>query len=260
MKQIFALLVTVFALFACSAPEYKITGTIDGAADGDSVMLGYSSNGVDFTTVKTAVIENGEFQFSGRQDGCKIYYIGYESEESPIYALFFLEGGEIKAEIGANYSYITGTPANDLNIQIEDSLESYVMKMLNYQDILYRDSTLTEAEKADLDSKNYDAQRAAMAYVQKAVRDNIDNMVGLFLLAQYSDLFDDNELVQLLASIPDENKDPDNNPLYDILLEIQSYRTNPETNSGTTPGTMDEIINSVDDVDNEIAEESNIVE
>lgn len=254
MKQIFVLLVTALTLFACSGSEYNITGTIEGAADGDSVLLGYSSNGVDFTTVKRSVIENGEFHFKGKMDGCKIYYIGYESDEAPIYALFFLEGGDIKADIGTNYSNITGSPMNDLNIEIEDALESYVMKMLNYQDILYRDSTLTPEEKAELDNKNFVAQSEAMTFVQDAIRKNIDNMVGLFLLVQYNDLFDNKEFAELLEAVPDENKDSDNNPLYDILLETQEYRSN--------PGTIDEIINSIDEAGTgpENSDNSDIVE
>ncbi len=239
MKQIFVLLFTALALFACNNPEYKITGSIEGAVDGDTVLLGYSSNGVDFTTVSKSIIENGEFHFQGKQDGCKIYYIGYENGEVPIYALFFLEGGDIKADIGTNYSNIVGSPMNDLNIEIEEKLESYVMKMLNYQDILYRDSTLTAEEKAELDNKNFVAQNEAMAYVQDAIRENINNMMGLFLLVQYSDLFDNKELAELLAAVPEENRDSDNNPLYEILLETQEYRN--------SPGTIDEIINSIEE-------------
>lgn len=249
MKKLLILFITAITLFACSTPEYKITGVIDGAEDGDSVMLGYSSNGIDFTTVAKTTIENGEFVFNGKQDGCKIYYIGYETEEAPIYALFFLEPGEIKAEIAPDYSYITGTPMNDLNIQVEDSLESYVMKMLSLQDVLYRDSTMSEENYAEISNKNNLIQRQAMEYIQGVIRENIDNMVGLFLLAQYNDLFDDNELATLLAAVPEECQDSDNNPLYDILLEVQEYRNNPST--------FDELMNSIDEEGDNISDETN---
>ena len=239
MKQIIISLLAAITLFACSAPEYKITGTIEGAADGDSVQLGYSNNGIDFTAVATTTITDGQFQFTGKQDGCKIYYISYPKEESPIYALFFLEGGEITADIALNYSNITGTPMNDLNIQIEDSLESYVIKMLNLQDKIYRDSTLSDESKALIYTKNDSIQHEAMAYIQNTIVDNIDNMVGLFLLVQYSDLFDNEELADLIAAVPAASKDPDNNPLFDILLEVQTMRT--------TDDAMDDISNSINE-------------
>ena len=239
MKKLLILFLSAITLFACTAPEYKITGTIEGAIDGDSVSLGYSNNGIDFITTAKTTIKNGEFCFNGKQEGCKIYYIGYEGSEAPVYALFFLEGGEINAEIAPDYSYITGTPMNDLNIEIEDSLESFVMEMLSYQDILYRDSTMSAEKQAELNNKNYLVQREAMSYIQSVIRENIDNMVGLFLLAQYSDIFDNNELATLLESIPDECKDSDNNPLYEILLEIQRQRNNPDA--------MDELMNSINE-------------
>ena len=241
MKKLLILFISAITLFACNAPEYRITGTIDGAADGDSVSLGYSSNGIDFVTTAKTTIENGEFRFNGKQEGCKIYYIGYEGGEAPVYALFFLEGGDINAEIAPDYSYITGTPMNDLNIEIEDSLEGFVMEMLSYQDVLYRDSTISEELQAEINDKNNLVQREAMTYIQNVIRENINNMVGLFLLAQYSDLFDDSELASLLAAVPEECKDSDNNPLYGILTEIKNQRN--------TPDTMDELMNSLNEED-----------
>lgn len=257
MKQIIISFLAAISLFACSVPEYKITGTIEGAIDGDSVLLGYSSNGRDFTTVQSTTIKDGLFKFNGKQKGCKIYYINYPQKEDPIYALFFLEGGEITADITPNYSLITGTPTNDLNLQIEDSLESYVIKMLNLQDKLYRDTTLTQDVKAEIYSKNDSIQREAMAYIQDVIRENIENMAGLFLLVQYSDLFGNDELDELVANVPDDNKDSDNNPLFDILLDIQAQRTSPVD-------TMEDLLNSIDtegdELDNIEPHEEDIIE
>ncbi len=244
MKQIIISLFAAITLFACSTPEYRITGTIDGANDGDSVLLGYSSNGIDFTAVEGTTITNGEFHFAGKQKGCKVYYISYPQEEAPIYALFFLEGGDITAEIAPNYSRITGSPANDLNIQIEDSLESYVIEMLNLQDKIYRDSTLSEEKKADIFIKNDSIQREAMIYIQNTIRENIENMVGLFLLVQYSDLFDNSELAELIDAIPEENKDSDNNPLFGILLDVQAMRNSPDA--------MEDIMHAIDEEGDEL--------
>ena len=79
------------------ALPHRIIGSIEGAQEGDTVSLGYSCDGMDFSTVSKTVIKNGEFSFTGKQDDCKIYYIGYDSRN--IYALFFLEAGDITAHI-----------------------------------------------------------------------------------------------------------------------------------------------------------------
>lgn len=256
MKKIFAFVIAAISLCACQPTSYKIEGTIDGAQEGDTVILGYSYDGQDFKTTDKTTIKDGKFFFHGETDGCKIYYIGYEEGEEPIYAMFFLEPGNIDAGITSAGSHITGTPTNDLNIETEDELERYVVEMLQYQDTLYRDTTLTDERKAELSNNCYKVQREAMTYIQDVIRKNIDNLVGLFLLVQYSDLFDNNEFSSLIAAIPNKLIDRDNNYLYDILLQIQEMRNN--------PGTLNEIINAIEEEGNDFeldeTEESNIVE
>lgn len=168
--------------------------------------------------------------------------------------MFFLEPGNIDAGITAAGSHITGSPTNDLNIEVEDELERYVVEMLQYQDTLYRDTTLTDERKAELSNSCYKAQRDAMTYIQEVIRKNINNMVGIFLLVQYSDLFDNNEFSSLIAAVPSKLIDRDNNYLYDILLQIQEMRNN--------PGTLNEIINAIEEEGNDFEsdQESDIME
>ena len=254
MKKIFAFIIAAIALWACQSTAYKVEGTIEGAQEGDTVILGYSYDGQDFKTTDKTVIKDGKFLFEGEVDGCKIYYIGYEEGDEPIYAMFFLEPGNIDADITAAGSHITGSPTNDLNIQVEDELERYVVEMLQYQDTLYRATPRPAERKAELSNSCYKAQRDAMTYIQEVIRKNINNMVGIFLLVQYSDLFDNNEFSSLIAAVPSKLIDRDNNYLYDILLQIQEMRNN--------PGTLNEIINAIEEEGNDFEsdEESDIVE
>lgn len=258
MRKLLAYIIATVALCACQSTTYKVEGTIEGAQEGDTVFLGYSNDGQDFKTTAKTTIKDGKFVFGGDLEGCKIYYIGYEEGEEPIYAMFFLEPGNIDAEITYTGSHITGTPTNDLNIKLEEDLEKFVVEMLQYQDTLYRDSTLTDEKKAELSNNCYTVQRKAMTYIQKIIRENMDNMIGMFMLVQYSDLFDNNELSSLIAAVPSTLIDRDNNYLYDILLQIQEERNN--------PGTLDEIINAIEEEEGNDFEldsneqESNIVE
>ena len=256
MKQILAILLTATALFSCSAPEYKIEGTIDGA-EGTTLRLGYSKDGMEFTATDSAVVENGKFQFHGKQKGCKIYYIEYpEAMDAPLYAMLFLEGGNIKVEIWPEDYTVTGTPTNDLNANVEATLSQYVGTILSCQDSLYNNDNLSNEIKDELNNKCYTTQCSAITYIQSVVRENIKTMAGLYLLVQYCDLFDNEELQELAAEIPSANKDTDNNPLYEILLAIQEERS--------SPGSMEDILKAIEQeagtFEIENGEESQIVE
>ena len=73
------------------------------------------------------------------------------------------------------------------------------------------------------------------------------------MLVQYSDLFDNNELSELINEIPEKNIDRNNNFLYDILLEIQEERN--------SSGSLEDIINSISEEGEDFeSEESQIVE
>lgn len=228
MKKIFALLIAVVALWGCSNNAYRIEGTIEGVADGDTITLCYSSNGQDVETVDKAIVKDGKFSFTGTQKGCKIFYIGYNEKTYPQYALFFLEPGNITAEISNDTYNITGTPTNDINKVVEDSLELFVKTMIECEDILQNDTTLAENEILMLANKSYQTQSHAMEFIKNSIYENIKNMVGLFLLVQYNDIFDNEELAMLIAAIPDENKDSENNPMFEILTGIQEMRTVPD--------------------------------
>lgn len=227
MKKILSTLSLLVALASCTGgSEYTIEGTINGAIDGDTVLLGYSTDGIDFTTEQKTTIERGKFHFSGKVDGCKIYYIGYNYTEPPIYSLLFLEGGNITTEVSPEGSITSGTPANDLNAKIESDLVEYVSTIYDCQLQIYSDSLISDTTKARLSLLAMEAQRDASLYIKEVIRENISSTVGIFLLVQYADLFDNEEFDKLIASIPDENIDRNNNCLYDILCELQSERNN----------------------------------
>lgn len=248
MKKIILSLLTAASLVSCSvSSEYTITGTIDGAIDGDSVVLGYSANGSDFTAVEKTVIENGQFTFNGEVSGSKIYYIGYEKAIEPIYTLFFLEGGNINMEIAAEGNIVSGTPANDLNMQVEEQLATHVNKLLEYQIQLYTDTLISDSAKAALNLAAMEVQRDASIYVKDVIEKNIGSIMGLFLLVQYADLFDTAELNVLIEKIPEENIDRDNNCLYDILQEIISDRNQPHKSDVSYDEALEAVLDSFED-------------
>lgn len=243
MKKILSIFTLLVALVSCSGgSKYTINGTINGAIDGDTVLLGYSLDGSDFITEQKTTIEGGKFQFSGKVDGSKIYYIGYNYTEPPIYSLLFLEGGNITTEVSPEGSITTGTPANDLNAKIEKDLLEYVNTIYDCQIQIYEDTTLSDTTKARLSLLAMEAQRDASLYIKEVINDNITSIVGMFLLVQYADLFDNDELSRLVGRIPEEIIDRDNNCIYDILCEIKSERENPHPSEDSTDNQVEKAL------------------
>lgn len=79
MKK-FTYLLAVAAVFtACNSGNngYTVTGTVEGAADGDTVYL-ETVEGRQFVKLDSAVIKDGTFTFKGTQDTAVNRYISYK--------------------------------------------------------------------------------------------------------------------------------------------------------------------------------------
>ena len=224
MRNIFYTILLAFLLLSCAGSGYTISGTIENSNDGESVALGYSVYGSDFTKVDETTIKNGEFHFKGDVDGSKIYYLLYTTEDCEICTPFFLENGEITANLSENISRVSGTPANDANIEFEDSLLWYVNEIYSIENQLNSDSEMSDATRSSIALKGYELQNKSMMYVKKVIRENITSILGLYLLVQFADIFDIEELKKLEHSIPTAHQARSNNSLYDILIEIIDER------------------------------------
>ena len=99
MKKFTYLVIATAALsmVACTGGNkagYTITGTVEGASDGDTVYL-QEANGRNLTKLDTAVITKGTFTFEGTQDSVVSRYVTCEVNGEPLMIDFFLENGKI---------------------------------------------------------------------------------------------------------------------------------------------------------------------
>ena len=60
-------------LTACQSNTYQVTGTIEGAADGDTLFL--TSDMEMATPCDTIIVEDGAFYFSGEVDSVRLHMI-----------------------------------------------------------------------------------------------------------------------------------------------------------------------------------------
>lgn len=82
MKKLTYLAVAAVALGVASCnnskPGYVITGTVEGASDGDTVFI-QERVSRQFNKLDTAIIANGTFTFEGVQDSAVNRYITYSN-------------------------------------------------------------------------------------------------------------------------------------------------------------------------------------
>ncbi|KAA6331653.1 Thiol-disulfide oxidoreductase ResA [termite gut metagenome] len=216
---------TIFALTSCNAGNngYTISGTIEGAADGE---VAYLQNRVNrqFEQLDSAVIKNEQFTFKGVQDSAVARYLSFAIDGKQTNTSFFLENGNIgvKGTDGRNIS-ITGTPANDAYQSFNDN----VAFIENRQMAIYQsmsDSTFTDEQIAEK-SREMDAlENEMIATVKSGIEKNITNVVGVQLLSSYSYYYTEYpELASLLAKVPENFQE--NSTIVAMSKYAQTLRT-----------------------------------
>ena len=149
MKKLTYLAVAAVALGVASCnnskPGYVITGTVEGASDGDTVFI-QKRVSRQFNKLDTAIIANGTFTFEGVQDSAVNRYITYSKNGDGAYVDFFLENGKINVNLSKDNKSATGTPNNDAYQEIRNKTNVIDQK----QAAIYQamgDSTLTDDQK-----------------------------------------------------------------------------------------------------------------
>lgn len=202
MKKVTYVLATAALLAACSGNQgYTVTGTVDGAADGEVVYL-QQTQGRQWVKLDSAVIKNGQFTLEGRQDTAKVCYLTYKGQSEEGRGMdFFLENGEIKVQLAEDSKSATGTPNNDIYQAIRQQLTELSKQVSAIYEAM-GDSTLTE-EQREAKVKDLDALEAQMAEATtNGISQNITNAVGIYLLKNNYYSMSVEELEPIVAQIP----------------------------------------------------------
>jgi peroxiredoxin len=184
------------SMVACSGgtkPGYTITGSVEGAQDGDTVYL-QEPTGRSLVKLDSAIIKNGTFTFTGRQDTVANRYISCKENGKPLFMDFFLENGPISVKLNKGNESATGTPNNDVYQTIRAQINSVQQQM----EAIYKmatDTTLTAAERTARVAKVDSLGEIYMGYMKEGVKKNITNPVGIYLFKQvyYENTPDENE-------------------------------------------------------------------
>ena len=204
MKKIAYLFATgTMLLAACSSePAYKVSGTIEGVADGETVYL-QEVKGREFIKLDSAVVTNGAFTFNGRQDEAVNRFITYTPAEGKrMMTDFFLENGNITVALGEETT-VAGTPNNDAYQAFKKEYAVLNKEMR----ALYEKSKaegLTEEQNAEIEKQYEELDAKSNALIYNTIDANIANPVGIHLFPNYSYQFDLAQQKALVAKIPAE--------------------------------------------------------
>ncbi len=194
------------ALSACSfCGGYKIVGSADGAADGDSVFL------LDATSrdvLDTAVIADGVFCFTGHKDTTTLAVVRCDvaSDGSTVLGPVYLEDGNISVSLAKSpsKSVANGTKCNDINTAFKETIHNIVVR-IDSAEQMAQDTTLSEDCRkrfANLSDSLYD--NVYVPTFKSSAAANIKNAVGVRILSQISYALSLSELDSLLAQVPAE--------------------------------------------------------
>ena len=185
MKRLIYLFAVIAILAACSSEKkgFVITGTVEGAVDGDTVYL-QSGEGRQLTKQDSAIITNGIFTFKGVQDTVVDRLITYNAAgKTPLMMTFFLENGNIDLRLTKYSDSSTGTQNNDTYQEVRDQLNQLTGQMIALDQSM-PDSTLTDEQRKTKDEE-MNALNEKYFEVQKAsIAKNIKNIVGIYMLKQ----------------------------------------------------------------------------
>ncbi|MBE6275240.1 MAG: AhpC/TSA family protein [Bacteroides sp.] len=217
-KLVYLFAAGTMALAACSnEPAYKIQGTVEGIADGETVYL-QEAKGRELIKLDSAVVTNGAFTFNGRQDEAVNRYITYTPAEGKrIMTDFFLENGNIAISLGEE-STIAGTPNNDIyqSFKVKDNAMNKEMMAL-YEKGKAED--LTEEQKAELEKQMETLDNQSMEFIYNFIDANITNPVGIHLWPGNSYSMELSQLQALAAKVPAEYQS--NERIANLLKRIE---------------------------------------
>lgn len=187
MKKFTYLVIATAAvgMIACTGGNkvgYLVTGTVEGANDGDTVYL-QEANGRNLTKLDTAVITKGTFTFEGTQDSVVNRYITCEVNGESLFIDFFLENGKINVALTKNNDVVTGTPSNDAYQEIRVQLNDINQKMRGIYEAM-GDTSLSDEQKEAKQKEGAQLEKQYDKVIKEGVQKNITNPVGVFLFKQ----------------------------------------------------------------------------
>lgn len=199
-----AIAIAAFSIAAAYAGEksgYTITGTVEGAVDGDTVYL-QKAQDRQMIVIDKAVIKNGKFTFKGKQDTVVSRYITCQPKDGRLMIDFFLENGDIKVALTKHNDSATGTPNNDTYQAIRSKANEFSKKANDLYSSIHNDTTLTKEQSEARINEIRNLETSYKQLIKDGINKNITNIVGIYLYKQNYYQYDTEENAAILSKIP----------------------------------------------------------
>ena len=198
-----SILFSIALLASCQSNSYKISGSVEGLPDGDTIFVTSDlETGIPNDTI---IIKEGKFELQGEVDSTALCMV-YSASKNEINAAFFLEPGTIKIQLTEQPggSRVSGTHCNDQWQMLNDSVMSIGKEINRIAEHIYSNNLPEEEQQKGMEQIDQLNQRFG-ALVIKTAEKNISNEFGYFLLTYYPEELIDNETrARLLKELPAE--------------------------------------------------------
>ena len=225
MPKPILLLLLLLCLSSCGKVDktFSIHGHIENATEGDTIGIASFTGDTVLVEVAHCTVKGKRFSLQGIVEHPTPFYLRYKEQNSYRYHMFFIEKGDIGISIDTSGCRVAGTPLNDLRNSIEETVYSYIDRLSEIEKLYYT-TELNAGQLARLSACGLNLQERLVAYLHTAVKENIHNPLGLYLLLAYSPLFTMQELETLMEQIPDSIIVGSNIPFYKTVTNVIEER------------------------------------
>ena len=195
----------VLALTACHSNAYKISGTAEGLADGDTLFV--TNDMQTGIPTDTLIVKDGKFELSGETDSTYLCMV-YSEKRNELNAPFFVEPGNISIKLAdtPGASRVGGTKCNEQWQELNDSVMTIGKEINRIAEHIYGNTVDEMEQKKGMEQIEKLNQRFS-AVVVKITEKNIKNEFGYFLLTYYPEELINNETrMKLIDKLPEEKQ------------------------------------------------------
>ena len=208
MKKLFyaALLAVLAVMAGCTEKGYKITGTVVGAADGDTVrVMIFSGNKLD--TIHTTTVQGGKFSIVGQTDTVAYALVSYEGADAKeATGTFFLENGHIEMSLNPDepLAEIRGTLLNDRECDLNKA--GYALNMQIQEAASEWNDSLSEEQVNGIRERIDRLTDQMLQLYKQFIVDNRTNYAGQYYLSSLAANFDEAFVKEQIEAIPEADR------------------------------------------------------
>ncbi len=227
MKLQSAILTILMALLftACQQKGYKIDGTAQGLANGDTIYL--TTDLQYLTPTDSIIVKDGHFKYSAETDTVQLAML--YSANLKATAIFFTEPGTISITLSTDpfQTNISGTKANEGWQKLSEISNDYGQRVQAKAEMLYNDSITPEAHQAVLEELQKLEDELQQKFLEQ-IEQNIDNELGYFIVSNYASgdkMITNEKCKELIGRMPEKFRQ------RQAIKDLEDYLAKVETTS-----------------------------